>query len=117
MTKDEFTKLVAELPMGKILPDAIYIHRSALKSKSKILYEAVSNAAKNAGIGSRHWNVAKLSKVEWRVSLLLLQQFLWRSVSTARQSFLIELATGKARTSDYGKGDQSANTSPKGATH
>lgn len=98
-------KLVSALGVGKRLPGAVYVHRAALKEESDVLFALINDAANEAGIGPRQWNVVKLSTRDQRISLLQYKDFYGSPFPELFRSHAIDLATGRARTTDYGRSD------------
>jgi hypothetical protein len=65
-----YSQLVNEVKIGKKLPDAIYIHESAfdeIPTKLATLINAVGKALK---VPSQDWNILKLSRNKFSMSLL-----------------------------------------------
>ena len=105
MNRHLFSEMVSGLQVGKQLPDAIYIHRSALKSESTDLHSLIEGVAKSAGIGPRQWNVVKLAKRDQRISLLNYRNFFDAPFPELSKSHVIDIETGKTRSTDYSKSD------------
>jgi len=105
MDQDRFRSLVSELPVGKRLPGAIYLHRSALKEASSPVFGVVEAAAKEAGIGPRQWNVVKLSTRDQRISLLHYKNFFEAPFPELSRSHALDLSNGQARSTDYSRSD------------
>ena len=88
MDADLFATLVSEVNVGKKLPDAIYIHESALPEvpeKLRKVILAVGNALK---IPREDWNIVKLSRRQFSMSLLNYPEFFTDSKFICTQNFL-----------------------------
>ncbi len=105
MDKDQYFSLVSDLRLGKRLPGATYVHRSALREVSAPIYDLVESAASHAGIGPRQWNVVKLSTRDQRVSLLHYKNFFESPFPELSRSHIVDLANGQARSTDYSRSD------------
>jgi DNA phosphorothioation-associated putative methyltransferase len=96
-----FKDLVSESKVGKRLPDAIYVHNSAfenLPKKLSNLINAVGNALK---IDSDSWNVVKLSKTKFSLSLLSYPSFLDESYPPLTRSVTVDLSKLSHKVTDY----------------
>ncbi len=103
----EFTpykKQVEALSLGKRLPDATYLHKSALPLVSVELDEFTSALAAEYAVG-HDWNIAKYFRRDFKVSLLSYPTFLDESYPALTGSVTIDLVRKKARKTDYSKSD------------
>ncbi|MGI2205008.1 DNA phosphorothioation-associated putative methyltransferase [Shewanella oncorhynchi] len=100
-----FAKLVKEMPTGKKLPDAHYIHKDGLveltSELSNFIY-AVGNALK---IEQDSWNLVKLNKNEFKLSLLSYPTFFTEAYPALTQSVTIDLVKLKHRITKYVESD------------
>jgi len=103
--KTKFRQHVGALDVGKQLPDAVYIHRTVLRAESAPLHEFVEANAQEAEIGPRQWNVIKLSKRDYRISLLNYRNFYDEPFPELSKSHVIDVDSGKSRSTDYGKSE------------
>jgi DNA phosphorothioation-associated putative methyltransferase len=105
MNASLFNSLVANLPLGKKLPDAFYLHKSALTeldpSLEKFIF-AVGNALK---IPEDDWHVVKLSRNEFKLSLLSYPSFFDESYPALTQSVTVNLTKLEHRVSRYESSD------------
>lgn len=86
-----FKLLVKQTTVGKQLPDAIYLHRDAmhkLPSELQRFIPAVANALK---LPNEQWNLIKLFKNEFRLSLLSYPEFYSDSYPVLEQSLNVDL--------------------------
>jgi len=93
------------MPIGKKLPDAHYIHKDALgelpSELSNFIY-AVSNALK---IEQDSWNLVKLNKNEFKLSLLSYPTFFTEAYPALTQSVTIDLVKLTHRITKYEQSD------------
>lgn len=87
-----FSQLVSQVSTGKHLPDAIYLHRdafSALPDKLAVFIPAVAKAVR---LDDDNWNLVKLFKKEFRLSLLHYPEFYTDSYPALKQSMNVDLS-------------------------
>ena len=70
LTPEQFCQRVDKLAVGKRLPEAIYLHRDALQQSDEGLSRFVQAVALALKIPDDGWNVIKLGRLSFRVSLL-----------------------------------------------
>jgi DNA phosphorothioation-associated putative methyltransferase len=96
-----FKTLVSELRIGKKLPDAVYLHKSALSEVpaklSKVIF-AVGTALK---VDESSWDIVKLSRKQFAMSLLRYPTFFEESYPSLKQSITIDLANLSHKVTDY----------------
>ncbi len=71
----DYKQLVKSIPLGKKLPDAIYLHQSAMKEIPISLNEYLNNIINKLEISAKQWNILKLSKTNHQCSLLYYPDF------------------------------------------
>lgn len=101
MDAELFRKLVSDVSIGKKLPDAIYIHRSAiiyLPAKLKNLVFAVGKALK---IDVESWDVVKISRSKFSLSLLSYPSFFEESYPPLTKSVSIDLSKLSHKITEY----------------
>jgi DNA phosphorothioation-associated putative methyltransferase len=100
-----FAKLVKKMPIGKKLPDAHYIHKDGLgeipEELSNFIY-AVGHALK---IEQGSWDLVKLSKNEFKLSLLSYSTFFTEPYPPLTQSVTIDLVKLTHRITQYEESD------------
>ncbi|MGZ9899858.1 DNA phosphorothioation-associated putative methyltransferase [Shewanella gaetbuli] len=105
MDANIFTKLVKKMTIGKKLPDAHYIHKDGLEEVpselSSFIY-AVGNALK---IKQDSWDVVKLNKNEFKLSLLSYPTFFTEPYPALTQSVTIDLVKLTHRITQYEESD------------
>ena len=86
---------VDALPIGKRLPDAVYLHESALGSASGELTAFTSRVAAEYA-DDFSWNVAKYFRRDFKISLLAYPTFLDESYPALAASVTIDLVRGQS---------------------
>ncbi len=99
-----YKNLIHDLPMGKRLPDALYVHARGLSEAAPELWRFVSDVALKADV-SNEYNVFKLSLSQFRISFLFYPDFMENPHPVLRSSVIVNLATGKIRKFDYSGSD------------
>lgn len=105
MNFDQFTKLVSEVKIGKHLPTAIYLHKSALDSIPKPLKNAVTRVSAALKIQEKQWNILKLSKRDFNFSLLSYPTFEVEPYPALVHSWTIDCSKLGMREADYSNSD------------
>lgn len=100
-----FSRLVKEAPIGKQLPDSVYIHESALNLIPVELNQFIEKIATALKIEEPAWNILKLYKRDFKVTLLSYPEFETDSYPALRTSYTIDLQKLSLRKAEYGKTD------------
>lgn len=109
MDESAFCKVVNELSVGKELPEAVYIHRQALEEVAPTSFVTlIDNIGKAVGAEPASWNLVKLWKNQFRLSLLSYPSFESEAYPALERSISINLAERKHRVIEY----QSDNNPP-----
>jgi DNA phosphorothioation-associated putative methyltransferase len=98
-----FTSLVKQVSIGKHLPEAIYIHQSAFDCVPKDLLDLITRVSSALKIERTAWNILKLSKRDFKISLLNYPDFEGDSYPALHTSFTIDLQKLSFRKAEYGK--------------
>ena len=64
-----FKQLIKEAHVGKKLPDAIYLHRDALKALPEQLQNFIPAVAEAVSLPDEQWNLIKLFKNEFMINI------------------------------------------------
>ena len=72
MNEELFAELTSQIKVGKHLPDAIYLHKDAFSVLPKVLTQFIPAVAKAVNLDEDDWNLVKLFKKEFRLSLSLI---------------------------------------------
>lgn len=99
----EYQALVREIPLGKKLPDAIYLHESALEQLPARLAKHIAQTINGLALDERDWNIVKFSKNDHKITLLNYPKFFDDAYPALDRSFTIDLEELSVRESDYSK--------------
>lgn len=99
-----YKKLVGSLQFGKKLPDAVYLHESYLESAPPELTSFVSEIASKYG-STMNWNVVKLSRRDFKISLLTYPEFDDDSYPRLKSSLTIDLVRSNVRLTSFAESD------------
>ena len=100
-----FRDLVNQIEVGKQLPDAVYLHISAIGTLPDELSSAVVKIAAALKVQDGAWNVIKFSKRDFKITLLSYPNFDNQSYPSLHHSFTIDLERLTVRKADYSKSD------------
>ena len=100
-----FSNLVSEIKVGKRLPDAIYIHDSALEEIPEKLRNTILAIGKALKIPREDWNLVKLSRKQFSMSLLNYPTFVDESYPALQQSVTVDLQKLSHKITDYSNYD------------
>ena len=100
-----FSELVSQIPVGKQLPDAIYVHRDAFGAVPDTLAKFIPAVANAVNLGNEDWNLVKLFKKEFRLSLLHYPSFYNDSYPALQQSLNVDLAKLSHKVTSYEQSD------------
>ena len=96
-----FTNLVKEINVGKQLPDAIYLHKDAFDELPKTLNGFIPAVAKALNIDENDWDLVKLFKKDFRLSLLSYPDFYTDSYPVLHKSINVDLSKLSHRITKY----------------
>ncbi|MCP5079399.1 MAG: DNA phosphorothioation-associated putative methyltransferase, partial [Psychromonas sp.] len=96
-----FTNLVKEIKVGKQLPDAIYLHKDAFSELPKTLNGFIPAVAKALNIDENDWDLVKLFKKDFRLSLLSYPDFYTDSYPALHKSINVDLSKLSHRITEY----------------
>ena len=85
MNQELFLSLVKQILVGKQLPDAVYLHKDAFSSLPEKLASFICAVGKAVGLPEEQWNLVKLFKKEFRLSLLHYPNFYEESYPALRK--------------------------------
>jgi DNA phosphorothioation-associated putative methyltransferase len=100
-----FKSLVSDLAVGKKLPDAIYIHESGLTALPAKLQNVILAIGKALKIPREQWNLVKLSRKQFSLSLLHYPTFTEDSYPALKQSVTVDLEKLAHKVTDYSNYD------------
>ena len=105
MNSEEYKKLVGLLKVGKKLPDAIYLHKSAIVVIPHDLYTYLLRTIEKKGLAKTPWNIVKFFKNNFKFSLLHYPSFLEDPYPSLHSSNTIDLGKGTVRSSNFQKSE------------
>jgi DNA phosphorothioation-associated putative methyltransferase len=91
MDANDFKKSVKQIKTGKHLPDSIYLHKSAIQTLSDPLLDFLEKTIAKATLKAVPWNIIKLFKREFKISLLDYPEFYTEAFPSLACSHSIEL--------------------------
>jgi len=100
-----YQTLVKTLKFGKQLPDAVYVHVSALTALPAELQHLLTTTLKTLQLQNISYDVLKLSKRDYKLSLLSYPQFFEAAFPALQQSCTVDLTQGKYRMASYANSD------------
>lgn len=92
MDFQSFKQLVKQINIGKQLPDAVYLHRDAMSELPPELRKFIPAVAQAVNLPDNQWNLIKLFKKEFRLSLLNYPSFYSDSYPALEQSINVDLS-------------------------
>ena len=75
MDANDFKKYIKQIKTGKHLPDSVYLHKSAITTIPDKLLVFLNKAITTPELNTISWNIIKLFKREFKISLLEYQEF------------------------------------------
>lgn len=103
LTKELFHQMQAQLPYKKELPDALYVHKTTLVQTNTQLAKVVDAIATALKISPEQWNIIKLSKTQFQLSLLNYPDFFDLPYPELSQSISVDLARLSHKVLHYNK--------------
>ena len=85
-----YKKLVASIAVGKQLPDAVYVHESALDLLPDGIAKLTLRIASALKISKEEWNIVKFYKRDYKLALLSYPAFDSDSYPALNTSFTID---------------------------
>jgi DNA phosphorothioation-associated putative methyltransferase len=101
MNAEQFEELVKSLDVGKKLPDSIYFHKEAFSDIPEALSKFIKIVAKALKIEDDNWNLVKVFRKDFRLSLLHYPHFFEDSYPALEQSVNVDLAKLSHRITRY----------------
>ncbi|MHA2938001.1 DNA phosphorothioation-associated putative methyltransferase [Vibrio sp. RC27] len=100
-----FKSLVEQIKVGKRLPDAVYLHKDALGAAPDQLQRFIPAVAQAVNVPNEQWNLIKLFKNEFRLSLLNYPEFYNDSYPALEQSLNVDLSKLSHKITCYRESD------------
>ena len=101
MNAEQFKELVNSLEVGKKLPDSIYFHKDTFSDVPEALSKFIKIVAKALKIEDTNWNLVKVFRNDFRLSLLNYPMFFEDSYPALEQSVNVDLAKLSHRVTNY----------------
>ncbi len=101
MNAQLFAELVSKIKVGKHLPEAIYLHKDAFSALPKPLRSFIPAVAKAVSLDDEKWNLVKLFKKDFRISLLSYPTFYQDSYPALHHSMNVDLSKLKHKITSY----------------
>ena len=101
----QYKEVIKDIKTGKQLPDATYVHDSALSTIPEPILELIQNVAKALKIKDEEWNIVKLYKRDFKIALLAYPGFEDDSYPALHTSQTIDLQKLSVRKADYSKSE------------
>lgn len=101
----EFKELIKQVPYKKALPDAIYLHKSALAYAPDKLVKFIYAVAAALKVTEDQWDLVKLAKNSFRLSLLHYPDFFTESYPALKTAITIDLEKLSHRITQYQQQD------------
>lgn len=105
MNFEEYRELVKSIRIGKHLPEAIYVHQTALPNLPEKISLLVLKVAKALKINSNQWHLLKLYKRDFKLTLLRYPTFFEEPYPPLNKSYTIDLSKLSVREADYSKSE------------
>lgn len=105
MNAEQFQELVKSINIGKKLPDAIYFHKESFEEVPDALSKFIRIVAKALKIEDEHWNLVKVFRKDFRVSLLNYPMFFEDSYPVLEQSVNVDLTKLSHKVTSYDSHD------------
>ena len=101
----DYKQYVSQITVGKKLPTAIYLHESALDCIPEELSLHIVGTIESLNLVKTQWNVIKLYKNDYKVSLLHYPDFDTYAYPALVKSTSIDIETSTFTESQYGKSE------------
>jgi len=105
MNSQSFKQLIKQIQIGKQLPDAVYLHRDAMHELPSELQKFIPAVARAVNLPDEQWNLIKLFKNEFRLSLLNYPNFYSDSYPVLEQSLNVDLSKLSHKVTCYRSSD------------
>src|SRR5690349_17155146 len=100
-----YKEIVKTLSVGKNLPDAVYVHETALDRVPLELAAHLARTVTSLGLDKKEWNLVKFFKRDHKVTLLHYPRFFDDAYPTLERAFTVDLEKRSFRESDYRNSD------------
>ena len=101
MTPEDYRTMVNQLPCGKRLPKAIYIHKSVLPRLPEALQALTVQQSQTLKLDDSGWNVVKYHRDQFKLTLLSYPDFYDDAYPALHKSLTIDLLNQKCKETRY----------------
>jgi len=101
----DYKDLVAAIPLGKRLPDAVYLHESALPSLPAVLAQTLASAIVQFDLDDQEWNIVKFFRRDYKIALLNYPDFFEDAYPSLHTSYTLDLQNVRYRKIEYKNSD------------
>ncbi len=101
MNAEQFKELINSLDVGKKLPDSVYFHKDTFSDVPEALSKFIKIVAKALKIEDSNWNLVKVFRNDFRLSLLNYPLFIEESYPALEQSVNVDLTKLSHRVTSY----------------
>lgn len=101
MNSEQFKELVKKVKVAKKLPDAIYFHKDAFEHAPQEIVKFIKIVAQALKIAEADYDLVKLFKNDFRLSLLSYPDFYTESYPPLKQSVTVDLAKLTHKVTSY----------------
>lgn len=101
LSETEYLSIVGKIVNGKRLPDAIYLHKSAFENESFKIRNFVHAKISSIKEEKITWNIIKLFRREFKISLLHYPGFFSSAYPALRSSVVLNLINGTYSKRNY----------------
>jgi len=101
MNAEKFNELIKQVNAGKKLPDALYLHRDAFTDLPPVLAKFIGVVATALKVPDTDWNIVKLFKNNFRLSLLHYPDFYTDAYPALQQSVTVDLVKLQHKVTRY----------------
>ncbi|MCK8123738.1 DNA phosphorothioation-associated putative methyltransferase [Pseudoalteromonas sp. 2CM39R] len=101
MNSEQFKELVKKVKVAKKLPDAIYFHKDAFEHAPQEIVKFIKIVAQALKIAEADYDLVKLFKNDFRLSLLSYPDFYTESYPQLNQSVTVDLAKLTHKVTSY----------------
>ncbi len=97
MNYEQYRECIQALPYGKIFPEAVYLHKSAVETLPDELWTFVCAKIEELDLGDFEYDVLKFFSRDFGLSLLAYPDFWYDPYPELKKSFLIDFVRDQYR--------------------
>jgi len=101
LSEKEYFSIIGKVVNGKRLPDAIYLHKSALENEDLQIRNFLSTRISSIKEKKFTWNIIKLFRRKFKISLLYYPDFFSSAYPELHSSIVLNLTDGTYRKRNY----------------